>query len=321
MSDFRIVVAEGTFAGLGSGTRTVEGAEIAVAAAPLNAPDQIAEATRDAHGIVLGLQKLGSDEIAVLGPSVKAISRAGIGLDSIDLEAARARGIAVIHQPDCSTNEVATHAVAMLLALNRKLVEADRIVRSGWRGRRAIARLAPLHQMTVGVVGGGAIGRAAIARLAPLAGTVLVYDPFLKDTIEGAERVDSFEELLSRSGAVSLHAPLTPETRHMLGAEQIALLPDGALVVNVARGELVDTAALCAALEAGKLGGAALDVFEREPFPADDPINAVPNLMFSPHVAFLSTEAVRRLETQTFDDLCTYLTKGKVHGGRLAVAP
>ena len=209
----------------------------------------------------------------------------------------------------------------MLLAVNRRLLEADRIARAGWRGRRAISDIAPLHLMTAGVVGGGAIGRAVIARLLPLVGTVLVFDPFLNAAPVGSERVESLDELLRRSDAITLHAPLTAQTRHMIGAAELAKLPPGAVVINVARGELIDTDALIAALRSGHLGGAGLDVFEVEPVPAEHPVNQAPNLLVSPHVAFLSTAAVAKLERQVFDDLCTFLTERKVSGGRIAIQP
>lgn len=321
MSVLKIVVAEGTFAGIELGDRNVGGAEVSVSQAPLGNADQIAAATADADGIIVGLQKFGADELAVVGQRVGALSRAGIGLDSIDLEAARNRGIAVIHQPDYATQEVATHAVAMLLAVNRKLVDADRIARAGWRGRRAISNIEPLHLLTAGVVGGGAIGRAVIARLAPLVRTVLVFDPFLKKAPAGAELVDSLDELLRRSDAITLHAPLSEQTRHMIGEEQIALLRPGAVIINVARGELLDTNALIAALRSGHLGGAGLDVFEAEPVPAEDLLNQAPNLLVSPHVAFLSTAAVAKLEHQVLEDLCTFLTEKRVTGGRIASQP
>lgn len=321
MSLLKIVVAEGTFAGIALGERRVGGADVSVTQAPLGNAEQIAAATADADGIIVGLQKFGPEELAVVGQRVAALSRAGIGLDSIDLDAARSRGIAVIHQPDYATEEVATHAVAMMLAVNRKLVDADRIARAGWRGRRAISDIAPLHQMTAGVIGGGAIGRAVIARLAPLVGTVLVHDPYLTTAPEGAELVGSLDELLSRSQAITLHAPLTAQTRHMIGEAQMAMLPKGAIIINVARGELLDTDALIVALRSGHLGGAGLDVFETEPVLAEDLLNQSPNLLVSPHVAFLSTASVAKLEHQVLEDLCTFLTEKRVIGGRIASRP
>lgn len=321
MVDLRIAIAKGTFVGYGTEERWIDGHTVALDIVPMGSPGEIAEHTHNADGIIVGLQTLKSAEVDRLGDRVRAISRAGIGLDSIDLDAARARGIAVIHQPDYATLEVATHAVAMLLAVNRKLMQADAIAREGWKGRRAITGIRPLDSMRVGVIGAGAIGRAVIDRLRPLVGAVLVHDPYASALPQGVELYENFEEMLAQCDAISLHAPLTVGTRHMLSAREIAMLPKDAVVINVARGELIDTGALIVALQNGHLGGAGLDVFEAEPFAAGHPLTRLDNVLLSPHVGFLSTRAVSRLEEQSLSDLCAFLVERKVYGGRIAVAP
>lgn len=321
MKKLRIAVAEGTFAGFETGVRRIGDFELELGVVPLSSTRDIELNTSAADAIIVGLQKLGKEEISCLGPQVRAISRAGIGLDSIDLQAARTAGIAVVHQPNYATLEVATHAVALLLAVSRKLKAGDAIARRGWKGRRALGRLLAVDEITVGVIGAGAIGRAVIERLLPLVGRVLVHDPFAAGLPAGAERVEELEALLSASNAVSLHAPLTAGTRHLIGGEQLALMPQGGILVNVSRGELVDMDALISALKSGRLAGAGLDVFEEEPFSSDHPITEFDSVILTPHIAFLSDRAVARLERQALEDVLAYLTEGKVYGGRLAVSP
>lgn len=317
---FTIAVAKGTFAGYAPGLRELDEGTVLIDLVSLGSPEEVAQNTANADAVIVGLQRLGADEIAALGAGVRAISRAGIGLDSIDLEAARQRRVAVIHQPDYATNEVATHAVALLLAVNRKLMIGDAIARRGWKGRRALGEIMALDEMSVGIVGAGAIGRAVISRLRPLVRRIIYFDPFV-GSVEGATRCDTLDELLAMSDAVSLHAPVTAETHHLLDAKRIDQLRDGAILVNVARGELVDTGALLDAIKSGRLAGAGLDVFEQEPFGADHPLTEFEQVLLTPHIGFLSKPAVTRLETQTLEDVLCFLASGEVHGGRIAVLP
>jgi len=321
MANYNVVIAQGTFGGIAPGAYDFHGHRIELKIAPFDTAARIQEATADAHGVIIGLQRLHRDEIAVLGSNVRAISRGGIGLDNIDLEAAKQRRIAVIHQPVYATDEVATHAIALLLALNRRLVESDHIVRTAWAERRQLSAIRPLHRMTVGVIGLGVIGRAVVHRLSTLVAKVVVHDPYVKSLPAGVEGAGTVDELLKVSDAITLHAPLTPETRNLIGARELALLPKGAYVVNVARGELVDHDALIASLRSGHVAAAGLDVFPVEPLPADHPLLSAPNVLVSPHTAFASTEAVARLKQQTVDDLFSYLAENKVVAGRLAVDP
>lgn len=320
MADFIVVIAEGS-SSIAAGAHDYRGNRIDVRFAPFNTPERIAAATADAHGVIVALQWLHRKEIEALGPRVRAISRSGIGLDNIDLDAAKGRGMAVMYQPVYATDEVATHAVAMLLALNRRLVDSDRIVRTGWPERRQLFSIKPLHRMTVGVIGYGVIGRATVHRLTNLADKVVVYDPYTKSVPAGVELETSLDELLKRSDAITLHAPLTPETRNLIGARELALLPKGACIVNVARGELIDQDALIQSLRSGHVSTAGLDVFAVEPVPLDDPLLSCPGVMLSPHTAFASAEAIARLHSQTAKDLFAYLTTGAVTFGKLAVIP
>jgi D-3-phosphoglycerate dehydrogenase len=228
--------------------------------------------------------------------NAKIIARYGIGVDNVDLVAAAARGITVTNVPDYCVEEVATHTVGMLLALVRKLREAEAHLRAGGWGVSALGPMPRLSEMTVGLVGIGRIGTLVCHTLQPLGPRLIAFDPFVPSAPDGVELV-SLPELLASSDAVLLHAPLTSSTRHLIDASAIASMKPTAVVVNAARGGLVDLAAVTGALREGRLGGAALDVFEREPLSLTE-IEGVPGLYVSPHVAYYSGAAVRESQTK-----------------------
>jgi D-3-phosphoglycerate dehydrogenase len=289
--------------------------------AELENPEQVREATRDAEAVIVTTNPLTAAHIAALGEGVRVIGRAGTGLDAIDLEAARARGIIVYHTPDYATSEVATHTLALILAVHRRLLDADRKARTDFTGWRVLTPIPPLDELTAGIVGGGRIGRAVVTRLLPFVRDIVVYDPYIDAAPDGVERVDSLDELLRRSSIVTLHMPLTPETRGMIGARELALMPEGAIVVNVSRGGLVDQGDLRAALESGRLVGAALDVLTTEPPRADDPILGAPRLLLTPHLAWYSSASERRVRTQVLDGVLACLAGEAPRTGRIAVDP
>jgi D-3-phosphoglycerate dehydrogenase / 2-oxoglutarate reductase len=298
--------------------------EAAVSVAELATPEQMAQATAGADAVVVALQPLSAALIAAMDQRVRVIGRMGIGLDTVDLRAAADHGITVFNEPTFGVPEVATHAVAMLLALSRKLLPADQFARQGWRDRAPspLGSVRPLDEATVGLIGYGRIGQAVAALLAPMVETVLVYDPLLAPGAvpqQHAVRVDSLDELLTRSHAVSVHAPLTPQTRNLLGRRELELLPPGALVINVSRGGQIDEAALADLLTTGRLGGAGLDVFETEPLAGDSPLLAAPHTVFSPHCAGYSNRSAWRLDSWTVGDAINWLRTGQVQHGSVVV--
>ena len=295
----------------------------AIRVADISTPGRITAATAGASGLVVALHRLPADLIQAIDPGVRVIGRMGIGTDTVDLEAAAACGLTVFNEPTYGVPEVASHAVAMLLALNRKLVPADRHVRQGWRTGAALslAPMPPLDEMTVGIIGCGRIGTAVAAMLAPMVAQVLIYDPLRGEGAPaGAERLDHLDELLARSDAVTLHAPLTPQTRGILGRRELSLLPQGALVINVSRGGQVDEQALAELLANGQLGGAGLDTFGTEPLPADSPLLGAPNTVLSPHCAGYSERASWRLSTWTISDAIEWLRTRQLRHGSVVVA-
>ncbi|HYV16476.1 MAG TPA: C-terminal binding protein [Conexibacter sp.] len=316
----KVVVGTQGFADTSLEREHLAGQPVEFVSAPLESAAQIASATADADAVIVTLERLGREQIAALGPRVRVIGRAGAGLDAIDLDAARERGIGVVHSPDYGTEEVATHAVALVLALQRRLVPAAAAVRDGWGDLGRLGTVVPLSSQTLGVVGVGRIGQRTLELLRPMVARALVYDP-VAPAPDGATAVDALDDLLAQSDILTLHVPLTPSTHHLIGAEQIARIKRGAVLVNVARGELVDQAALVRGLESGALGGAALDVLEREPPAADDAILSAPNVLLTPHVAWYSTASVPRMRTITAEAVLSYLDGRPLRAGRIASAP
>jgi D-3-phosphoglycerate dehydrogenase len=242
---------------------------------------------------------LSEPTIAAL-PRCKAIIRCGVGYDNVDLQAAGRHGVVVCNVPDYGTEEVADHALMMLLAIARRLLPADRAIREGtWQVTSAFG--APrLRGRTLGVIGCGRIGTALVSRARAVGMRVVFYDPYLPDGVDkalGVERAYRLEELLARSEFVSLHCPLTTQTRHILNARTLEMLPMGAYVINTARGGCIDLEALREALASGRVAYAALDVVEREPLD-DEAIRQHPRVILTPHVAFYSVEGFAEMRTK-----------------------
>ncbi len=235
---------------------------------------------------------LGADGLARLR-DCRAVIRNGVGYDSVDVAAAAKLGIAVCNVPDYGTEEVADHAVALALALCRQLFPLDEEAkRLGW-AIRVTPRLRRLRELTFGIVGLGRIGTATALRAKALGFRVAFHDPYLPngaDKAVGVERCRSLDELLGRSDVLSLHCPLTEETRHLVAERELALLKPGAFVVNTARGAIVKKEAILAALRSGHLAGAGLDVVEDEPLRTPEEA-ATPNLIATCHAAFCSVES------------------------------
>lgn len=227
-------------------------------------------------------------------PNLRCIQKHGVGVDSIDVDHATRRGIPVCFTPEANAASVAEFTVAAALALCKRLPDCDRLVRAG--GWRDIGQ-EPAREIdgrTIGVIGGGRIGlRVLRAFTLGLDMQGLVFDPFVPAEVVrdyGGQPVDSLDELLRRSDIVTLHTPLTPETRHLINAERLAQMRPDAILVNTCRGPVVDERALAESLAGGTIAAAAIDVFENEP-PVDSPLLQAPNLILSPHVAGITRES------------------------------
>lgn len=234
-------------------------------------------------------------------PRLEFVVRYGVGVDGIDLTAASEYGVPVVNVPDYGTDEVANHAVALLLALARKLPLLDRQTRAG---RWDVFEARPLRRLagrTVGILGLGRIGSLVARKLRGFDLRLLGCDPYVTAFPPGVEPVD-FERLLAESDFLTVHCPLTAETRHLLDARAFARMKPGAVLVNTARGGIVDTEALVAALERGHLGGAGLDVTEPEPLPAGSPLYRMEQVIVTPHAAWYSEEARRDLKRRVAEE-------------------
>jgi D-3-phosphoglycerate dehydrogenase len=260
--------------------------------------DEVAALVADADFVITQFAPVNA---AVIGAMTKAkvIVRYGIGVDNVDLEAAKAKNIPVCNVPDYCIDEVADHTLAFILGLTRGVVANSNGVKGGkWGLAVTIPNMRKLADMTVGVIGFGRIGREVVKRLVAFKAKVLVFDPIAAPAdIQklGATAAKSIPELIAASDLVSPHCPSTAQTRKLLNRESIASMKPGSFIVNVGRGDLVDSAALVDALQSGHLAGAALDVYDPEPIPADSPVLKMPNVIVASHVASVSTRAVRAL--------------------------
>ncbi len=271
-------------------------------------PDEVREAARDADGVLNCYAPLPAEVIRDLS-ACRVIARYGIGLDTIDLAEANARGILVTNVPDYCTDEVSDHALALILSLARGVAHLDRTVRAGrWDPTEA----APLHRLrgrTLGLVGFGRIARALAAKAAAIGLRVVATDPYLADDAvrSGGAEPRSLDALLREADIVSIHAPLTDASRHLIGADELARMKPGAFLVNTSRGPLVDATALRAALDRGALGGVGLDVLETEPPDPGDPLLERPEVVVTPHAAFYSEESLAELQRKAAEQVVAAL--------------
>lgn len=238
-------------------------------------------------------------------PRGAALIRYGIGVDNVDLPAAAAAGIRLCNVPDYGANVVADQAAMTALMLVRRVRDFDAALHRGETPTQAaFGEIASLESRTVGLVGAGRIARLTAERLRAFGCRIIAFDPFADADALRAEQIESveWEQLLADSDIVSLHAPLTDGTRHLFDDAAFAALREGAYLVNTARGGLIDHDALMRALDSGRLAGAALDVTEPEPLPADHPLRSYAQVILTPHIAFYSNESMQRLQSLAVDE-------------------
>jgi D-3-phosphoglycerate dehydrogenase / 2-oxoglutarate reductase len=262
-------------------------------------PDSLLNLVADADCVLTQFARLDARVIAAMGRA-RAIVRYGIGVDNVDLDAARARGIPVCNVPDYCIDEVADHTLGLILVLTRRLIaHRDRVRGGRWGSGAPLHALHALKNLSVGLVGFGRIGRAVAHRLRGFGCTPIVFDPVIsRGEIEahGCTAV-AFEDLLRTADVISLHCPSNASTRRMIDRNAMETMKPGALFINVARGDLVDTPSLIAALQSGHLAGAGLDVCDPEPINPDSPLLGMENVLLTPHVASASVPAVTKLRT------------------------
>lgn len=250
-------------------------------------------------------------EVIEHADNLKIIAKHGTGLDNVDIEAASERDIVVCNTPGANARSVAEHAVALLFALRRHIRPADRHVRDGGWDRSSFAG----HELTgdtLGLFGFGAIAREVADIAQGMGQTVLTYDPYVADDDIPArvERVGEFDELFERSDAVSIHAPLTPETRGAVSTAELSALGAGGVLVNTSRGPVVDESALVDALETGTIAGAGLDTFEEEPPGEDHPLYDHDDVLLTPHIGGVTDKALARMSQRAADNVRTVYEGG-----------
>lgn len=288
-----------------------EGVDVFVSESPR--PDAWMDAAREADAILTRHAAIRAAEISRL-KRCRIISRYGTGHDNIDVESATERGITVTVVPDYCVDEVADHALGLILAAARHLGSLAESVRSGGWAPEQLPPIRRLRGLTLGLLGCGRIGAAVAARAHGFGLEITAHDPYATELPRGVTRANSVDDLVAQSHILSVHAPLTPETEGVLNAAQIARLPDGAIIVNVARGRIVDLEAAMAALESGHLAALALDVLDEEPPSADHPIRSLPGAFVTPHIGFYSVSSVEDAKRRSVEEILRALAgKAPLH--------
>jgi D-3-phosphoglycerate dehydrogenase len=269
---------------------------------------------KDADCVITQFAPVNAEVIGAM-QKCRIIVRYGIGVDNVDLAAAAARKIPVCNVPDFCTDEVADHALAMILEMTRRISENGAKVRAGgWGLAVPLEAMRTLRDMTVGVVAFGRIGREVALRLKPFRCRILVADPLVsapRINEEGFTSV-SLDELLAQSDLITLHCPSTEKTRYMINAQSIAKMKHGTLLVNVSRGTLVKADDLIAALQRGAIAAAAMDVTDPEPISPDSPLVKMPNVIINSHIASASVAAVKKLRTDAANTIAIAVRGGKL---------
>jgi D-3-phosphoglycerate dehydrogenase / 2-oxoglutarate reductase len=277
-------------------------------------PDELLKIIGDYHGLVVRSETKVTPAVFAAAKNLKAIGRAGVGVDNIDRGAATDHGVVVMNTPSGNTISTAEHAFALMLSLARNIGQAHSSMIAGRWDRKSLSGV-EMFGKRLAILGMGRIGSEFAKRAQAFGMTVVAYDPFLTSARAQSlkvEHAESADEALKGADVVTLHIPLTPETNHILNADRIALMNPGALVINCARGGLVDEAAAKASLDAGHLGGIALDVYEVEPPPADFPLFGARKTVFTPHLGASTAEAQENVGIEVAHQVKNFLTTGEI---------
>jgi D-3-phosphoglycerate dehydrogenase len=278
-------------------------------------PDELKSALLDSEGLIVRSETKVTSELMNAAAKLCVIGRAGVGVDNIDVAAATARGIVVMNAPDGNTITTAEHTIALLVALARNVAQANSSVKAAkWERKKFIG--AELCGKTLGIIGLGRIGRAVAQRAAAMGMKIVAHDPFIAIDGAGDVAVDTatLDEVLSRADFLTIHTPLTNETRGVINKEAFAKMKAGARVINCARGGLIDEAALYEAITSGKIAGAALDVFETEPPRPDHPLLQLDQVIVTPHLGASTTEAQEAVAFTVAEQMRDYFLTGAVRG-------
>ena len=308
MSALLVAVADSVFPNLDLARAVVSraGAELRLASQPT--PDGIVAAAREADAVLVTYAKINADMIREM-KKCKIISRFGIGVDNVDIEAATRAGIVVTKVPDYCIDEVSDHAMALLLSLVRKIPFSSARAHAGCWEMPAVTPIHRLRGTVLGLVGFGRIPQLVAPKAKAFGMRVVASDPFVPQSVmeqAGVGKVE-FAELLKISDYISIHSPLLPETHHLFSTDVFRQMKPGAVIVNTSRGPVVDEEALAAALDAKQLAGAALDVMEKEP-PGNSPLFGRDNVILTPHTSFYSVESLEELQTKAAEEVVRVLS-------------
>lgn len=285
------------------------------------ADEEVLEVCREAVAVMTDYFVCDAARIATF-ERCKVICQYGAGLNQVDVAASTAAGIYVTHTPDYCSEELGDHTMALILASMRRIVRFDRNIRAGRWDYNDGMPMRRLANCTLGLVGFGRAARAVAVRAQGFGMTVIAHDPLVDDATfaaAGVARAAELADLLATAEVVSVHVPLVQSTRHLIGAEQLALLRDGAFLVNTSRGGVIDQRALHAELATGRLGGVGLDVLEQEPPAADEPLLSCEDAVLTPHTAFLSVESLELVQTRAGSEVARVLTgEAPVYGVNVA---
>jgi D-3-phosphoglycerate dehydrogenase len=314
MAKFKVVVVSLGYASYTTEREILKSADAELVLVPRDclSEDEVIAAAGGADAILVREAPVSARVIDAL-PRCRAIVRYGVGVDNIDLEHARRRRIYVANVPGYGTEEVSDHAAALLLACVRRLCTRDANLRQGRFETDIREPILRTTGKTLGLIGYGRIGRALHRKWKGfLPRRVLVFDPDAQPEAirEGGAEAVELDTLLTESDYISLHAPLTPQSRHIINTETLGKMKPGVIIVNTARGELIDEKALAAALADGRVSAAGLDVFEQEPLGADHPFIGLPNVVLSGHVGWYSRDAVQELQTRGAQEIVRVLSGG-----------
>src|SRR5213082_2929639 len=268
----------------------------------------------DFSAIVVRSQTKVTGAILNAAKQLRVVGRAGVGVDNVDVETATRRGVVVLNAPGGNTVSTAEHTFSLLLCVARKIPQADASLR-GKKWSRKDFEGVELYNKTLGVIGMGRIGSELSRRAIAFGMRVVAYDPYLSATRARSlqvELVDELDDLLTSADFISLHTPLTAETRHILDEARLQKTKRGVRIINCARGGLIDEAALLKALQDGHVAGAALDVFETEPLPADSPLRSAPNLVLTPHLGASTAEAQESVGIEIAQSIRAALLEGTI---------
>lgn len=277
--------------------------------------DELAEAVASADGLVVRSETRVTSQLLDAVGRLRVIGRAGVGVDNIDVSAATQRGVVVMNAPDGNTMTTAEHALALLLALARRVPQGDASLKAGrWERKKFVG--VELRGKTLGVIGLGRIGRVVASRALGFEMRVIAFDPFVvpEQLREQGIELGTLEEVCARADFITVHTPLTPETRGIIGARELARMKPGVRVINCARGGLVDERALYEAIKDGRVAGAALDVFEEEPPPADHPLLSLEEVVATPHLGASTKEAQEGVAVIVAEQMRDFFLTGAVRG-------